>query len=499
MNIRASGILLHITSLPSPYGIGDLGPSAHRFVELLKDLNQTYWQILPLSPTSTFIGNSPYSSYSAYAGNPLLISPDFLARQGLISKKDLENHPPFSESKVLFDQVAAYKESLLKLAFDAAADSLPENPDYLRFCREQAYWLDDFALFITLKDRFGGAGWASWPRQYARRDPDALAQWQLEAAQGIAYAKFIQYVFFSQWGELKAFANANGVKIIGDMPIYVTCDSAEVWGHPRFFKLDEALEPIGVAGVPPDYFSKTGQRWGNPVYDWEALEADGFQWWINRMGHNLHLYDSVRLDHFRGFAAFWEVPAEEETAVNGTWVEASGQALFSAMLRRFGSLPVIAEDLGLITADVHELKQHFGFPGMAVLQFGFGYDLPNSPHIVHNVDKNCAIYTGTHDNNTVNGWFFNDAGDQDRERFLRYAGTPGDTDRVHEKCVRLAMMSVADTAIFPIQDVLGLGMEARMNVPAEPDGNWSWRIAPGQLEYEPLAYLKMLTQLYGRA
>ncbi len=499
MNIRASGMLLHITSLPSPYGIGDLGPFAYRFAGLLKELHQTYWQILPLSPTSTFIGNSPYSSYSAYAGNPLLISPDLLARSGLLSKEAIENPPVFSETRVLFDQVSAYKEGLLRQAYDTVKDKLLTDGEFVRFCKEQACWLDDFALFVTLKQRFGGAGWASWPEQYARRDPEALEQWQREAAQEIRYAKFIQYVFFRQWGALKAHANAAGVKFIGDMPIYVTYDSAEVWAYPQFFKLDAAYDPICVAGVPPDYFSKTGQRWGNPVYDWEAMRRDGFGWWIKRMRHNLQLYDAVRLDHFRGFAAYWEVPAEEETAINGTWVDAPGQELFSTLLRHFGSLPVIAEDLGLITADVHELKQNFGFPGMAVLQFGFGWDLPHSPHIVHNVEKCCAIYTGTHDNNTFNGWFFHDASDEDRQRFLRYAGTPEDAERVHEKCVRLAMMSVADTAIVPIQDVLGLGLEGRMNVPAEPDGNWSWRLAPGQLEYEPMAYLKALTQLYGRA
>ncbi len=498
MNIRASGMLLHITSLPGPYGIGDLGPAAVSFVELLKNLNQTYWQILPLSPTSTFIGNSPYSSYSAYAGNPLLISPDLLAREGLLSREALEGHPDFSESRVQFDQVTAFKDALLQQAFAVARDELYANAHYVRFCRENAAWLDDFALFVTLKQHFGGAGWSSWPEQYARRDPQALRKWQSEAAQEIAYVKFVQHQFFKQWGELKAFANGAGVKFIGDMPIYVTYDSAEVWAYPQFFRLDKEFQPISVAGVPPDYFSKTGQRWGNPVYDWEALRQDGFDWWVDRMRHNLQLYDAVRLDHFRGFSAFWDVPAEEETAINGTWVDAPGEELFTAMLRRFGSLPVIAEDLGLITADVHELKQKFGFPGMAVLQFGFGWDLPNSPHIVHNVDKACAIYSGTHDNNTVNGWFFNDASDEDRERFLRYVGTPGDDDRVHEKCIRLAMMSVADTAIFPVQDVLGLGLEGRMNVPAEPDGNWSWRLAPDQMAYEPMAYIKTLTRLYGR-
>lgn len=498
MKIRASGVLLHLVSLPSDFGIGDLGPWAYRFADFLAELKQAYWQILPLGPTSPAIGNSPYSSFSAYAGNPILISPEGLVEMGLLSQRDLNGLGSVDPRRVAYEAVSLHKENLLRLIFGRVADLLEAEREFTIFCEEERFWLDDYALFMALKNHFNGAIWSSWPEEFRDRNPDALSIWREANARHVRFEKFCQYLFFKQWRALKKYCGKRMVNLVGDAPIYVTYDSADVWANHRIFKLDKDKQPTVVAGVPPDYFSRTGQLWGNPVYDWDALREENFGWWIRRIEHNLRLFDYIRLDHFRGFAAYWAVPAEEKTAVNGEWVDVPGEELFSAMCRRLPSLPIIAEDLGYITADVHALKRRFGFPGMRILQFAFGVDLPTSPHVPHMHEENCVVYTGTHDNNTVNGWFYLEADAETRRRFLTYAGSDGDEREAHLKCLRLAMGSVANTVITPMQDLLGFGPDGRMNTPSVAKGNWEWRLLREEMDTRRFASFAAMTRFYGR-
>jgi 4-alpha-glucanotransferase len=475
-----------------------MGPGAYQFVDFLASCKQALWQILPLNPTDPIYGNSPYNSLSAFACNPLLISPELLVQDDLLLKSDLESAPSFPQSKVDYRAVHHYKEALLDHAYERFKRKSP-HPEYEKFCAEQSAWLDHFVLFMALKLRFSGKVWSDWPPGLRDRQPESLQAGQREASARIGREKFVQYVFFRQWSSLKNYCHGRGVQIIGDIPIYVDYDSADVWVYPELFKLDDHKKPYVIAGVPPDYFSRTGQRWGNPIYRWDILKEKGYSWWTQRIAHNLTLFDFVRIDHFRGLVAYWEIPATEETAVIGKWVEAPASDFFHHLLQKFPALPVIAEDLGTITPDVREIMEHFHLPGMKVLLFAFGPDLPTNPYIPHNFSKNCVAYTGTHDNNPVKGWFQTEASPDEQKRLFQYLGGEVPLDDLPQELIRLVMMSVANTVIFPMQDVLGLGAEARMNHPSIREGNWEWRLSPELLTARVTERLREMTEIYGRS
>ncbi len=502
---RSSGILLHPTSLPGPFGIGDLGGEARRFVDFLASSGQSLWQILPLGPP--VIGGSPYLSASGFAGNPLLVCPATLVEDGLLEERDLQGTPRSSIDRVDFRAVIDYKRALLSKAFERfkrSSDSRARS-EFDGFCRRAASWLDDYALFRALHDAGGGVAWNDWEPEVARREPGALRAAQVSLRHEVEANRFFQFLFFKQWFALRAYCRERGVKVIGDMPIFVAYDSADVWTHRDLFKLDESGRPAVVAGVPPDLYSKTGQLWGNPLYDWDAIRASGYRWWIERMRHTLDLVDIVRIDHFRGFSACWEVPSEDQTAERGRWVEVPGRELFSTLARALHALPVIAEDLGTITPEVESLRDELGFPGMRVLQFAFGGDR-HDPHLPHNYVRRCVVYTGTHDNDTVVGWFRGRAGegttrsvehvDRERREALEYLNSDG--SQIYWDFIRAALASVADVAIVPLQDVLGLDGRARMNLPASPEGNWGWRFEAGALTSAHAARLRRMTEIYGR-
>jgi 4-alpha-glucanotransferase len=503
---RSSGILLHPTSLPGRFGIGDLGGEAYKFVDFLVASGQSLWQVMPLGPTG--YGDSPYSSFSAFAGNTNLISPERLVDDGLLSKSDLASFPALSEDRVQYGEVIKRKGALLEKAYENFKRSTNNNhrEQFNGFLHYAESWLDDYALFSALKDSRAGAAWNTWEPKFARRNQKALREASERLNDRIDAHKFFQYLFFKQWLELKLYSKEQGIKIIGDMPIFVAHNSADVWASPDLFKLKEDGSPEVVAGVPPDHFSKTGQLWGNPLYDWDRMRARKFEWWIERMRSALRLVDIVRIDHFRGFAACWEVPAEDETAENGKWVDVPGRDLFAALKKRLGEMPVIAEDLGTITPDVHALRDDLGFPGMRVLQFAFGGD-PRDTHLPHNYVHNTVVYTGTHDNDTVVGWFDTEAGEgstqnaeqieRERELCLKYLNTDG--EQINWDFIRAAFASVAEIAIIQLQDLLGLGSSARMNIPASEEGNWGWRFKPGALTDDLSVRLKDMTRLYGRA
>lgn len=495
---RSSGVLLHVTSLPSRFHIGDLGPEARRFADFLAKSGQQWWQILPLNPTSPAHGNSPYSSCSAYAGNTLLISPEEMLYAGLLEDQDLDCLPSIPMGRVNYEQADTLRASLLLKAF-ARLESRPEfRESFLGFCARQAHWLHDYALFMALKHAFQGRPWHQWPEQLRRRDPQSLAEYSVTLRSEMDLIQFGQFVFFTQWEALRGYCRDLGIGLIGDIPIYVNEDSADVWAHPRVFKLDKDLRPSMLAGVPPDYFSATGQLWGNPVYDWEQLRADSFTWWLNRIRHNTGMFDLVRLDHFRGFVGCWEVPAGETTAVNGSWVDVPARDFLRAVADNHAPLPLIAEDLGTITDDVRSVMREFGLPGMKILLFAFGPDLPTNPYIPHNHEHRCVVYTGTHDNNTVRGWFEQEADPKTRSRLAAYLGGECTADNIASSMVRLTMQSVADLAIFPLQDLLGLDADARMNIPGKANGHWTWRVEPGTLTASLAENLLTLTSLYGR-
>ena len=495
---RGSGILCHLTSLPSRFGIGDMGPWAYRFADFLAETKQRYWQCLPLNPTDLEYFNSPYHSNSAFACNPLLLSPESLFQHGFLGQQNPEPLPQLNETLVDYPSVVLFKNGLFEKAY-RQFKKYPRPDDFTLFREEQNWWLDDFALFMALKSHYGGKPWSSWPQELRDRDRQALQSAKAELQEEHEKQEFLQYLFFKQWFALKAYCNQRGIQIIGDMPIYVVHDSAEVWVHPKLFHLDHEKMPSVVAGVPPDYFSETGQLWGNPVYRWDALMQTGYDWWIRRVGHNLSLFDLVRVDHFRGFVAFWEIPAREKTAIHGRWVTAPGRDFFQFLSKEFPRLPIIAEDLGIITQDVWEVMNHFDFPGMKVLLFAFGEGLPTNPYAPHNHVKNCVVYSGTHDNNTVRGWFENEASREDKRRLSQYLGREVPAANVHLEVIRLAMMSVANTAIIPMQDILGLGGEARMNKPARKPGNWRWRLKQDQLTDSIKMQIREMTEIYGRA
>ncbi len=494
---RSSGILVHPTSFPSRFGIGDLGSQAYQFIDFLAGSDQQFWQILPLGPTG--YGNSPYASYSALAGNPLLISPEQLHKKGLLTDEDLGNLPEFPVDSVDFEQVVQIKRRLLRQACDRfktqASSELQEQ--FIRFCEAKASWLDDFALFMALHRTFDNASWHTWEADIAKAQPEAVQKWREKLGDEIYYRKFLQFEFCHQWTTLKHYANERGIKIIGDIPIYVAHNSADVWAHREIFALDEETgEAALMAGVPPDYFSATGQLWGNPIYNWERLKDDGFQWWVERFQATLEYVDIVRIDHFRGFEAYWEVPQGETTAINGRWVKGPGEEFFEVLKEKLGTLPIIAEDLGLITPEVLELRDRFEFPGMKVLHFAFDGN-PDNFYLPFNIEHNCVIYTGTHDNNTTLGWF-KQLPDYQRENLLRYLGCFS-PEGINWDLIRLAFSSIGNLAILPIQDLLGLGEEAQMNCPGVAEGNWGWRYRPDVLTDQLRDRLKTLTCTYGRA
>jgi len=489
--LRRAGLLLHPASLPGRFGLGDIGSEADRFLAWMREAGLSLWQVLPLGPCG--YGDSPYGSASAFAGNRYLVSPDRLAEEEWLDAAELDAAEGFVAAPP-----AALRDRLLDAAWERFRDRAPagRRADFEAFRRDpaQAGWLEDWALFTALKAEHGGRPWTAWPAPLARRDAGALAEARSRLADPSAKEEFVQFLFFRQWDALRRRASALGISIFGDMPIYVAHDSADVWAHPGLFDLDEAGEPVSVSGVPPDYFSATGQRWGSPLYRWDRCREEGWSWWIERFRANLRLADLVRIDHFRGFAGFWAIPASEPTAIAGTWRPGPGRELFEAAQAAIGGLPFVAEDLGVITADVVALRDGLGFPGMRVLQFGF--DADDSPHLPHRHVRNSVVYTGTHDNDTAAGWFEN-ASEEERRRALDYTGSDGRD--FAWSLLRTALASVAETAIAPLQDVLGLGSEARLNTPGEASGNWRWQAPPGAFSLELAGRLRRLCALTGRA
>jgi 4-alpha-glucanotransferase len=512
MNLpRSSGVLLHPTSLPGRFGIGDLGQAAYDFVDFLAATHQSLWQVLPLGPTG--YGDSPYQCFSAFAGNPLLVSLDALVADSLLSQDDLpkdsEDAPTFPDDRVAYGPVIEFKHAMLQRAYENfKADGSEElQTEFENFCLHQSAWLHDYAVFRSCKDAHGGQEWTKWDEHLRDREDNALHFWNENHSDAINAHKFYQYLFFRQWVALAHYANSKDIKIIGDVPIFVAHDSADVWANPQLFDLNADGTPRRVAGVPPDYFSETGQLWGNPLYRWDVIASTGYQWWIDRVRATLAQVDILRLDHFRGFEKYWAVPAAEKTAINGQWEDGPGAALFTALQKALGKeLPIIAEDLGLITKAVHALRDQFGFPGMRILQFAFGTDDQADDFKPFNFPQNCVVYTGTHDNDTTIGWFTStDEGDstrsmdevnKERAYVLKYLGTNG--TEIHWDMIRLALSSVARIAIVPMQDLLGIGAEGRMNVPARESGNWGWRYRAEALTETIGERLAELTQVYGR-
>jgi 4-alpha-glucanotransferase len=490
---RSSGIILHPTSLPGRFGIGSLGAEAYEFVDFLADAEQSVWQILPLGPTG--YGDSPYSAFSAFAGNPLLICLERLVETGELNPEDIEGIS-LPEGKANYGFIHGFKERLLhQAAHRFRTDGSPERrAAFEEFCAYQGYWVNDYALFRVLRSHFDETSWNRWPKDIRRREEQALRKWREKLADAIYFHQYAQFTFFEQWFALKEYANSRGIRILGDIPIFVAFDSADVWANPHQFHLDEEGTPTEVAGVPPDYFSATGQRWGNPLYRWERMAENGFSWWLARFRWNLTQTDLVRIDHFRGFEACWSIPASEETAINGRWTPVPGNDLFRTLVDHMGEIPVIAEDLGMITPEVEELRDRFGFPGMKVLQFAFGSG-PDNPYLPHNLRRRSVIYTGTHDNTTTLGWW-RELGDEEKKAVRSYLGTNGRD--VHWDLVRLAMTSVAALSIFPLQDILGLDGRARMNAPGSSEGNWSWRYLPNSLTDELRQRLAAMCRTYGR-
>ena len=473
---RLAGILLHPTSLPSLGGIGDLGPEAYAFADFLESSGMGLWQVLPLSPPG--MGNSPYSAISAFAGNPLLISLERLVERGWLAKDELKN-PPAVQTPIHFEEVKAYKLPLLRRAAQNFLDRGNGDLDrFTAFKHDHAWWLEDFVLFDVMRHVYAGATWSSWPKELARREAEGLHKFGLNYQRELEVGRAIQFAFFEQWRSLRQYCSQRDIRIMGDVAIFVNYDSADVWRNPNLFMLDENLQPSVVAGVPPDAFSITGQRWGNPLYRWDACKAQGYDWWIQRMKGTLEMCDVVRLDHFRGFESYWEIPASEPTAVNGKWVPGPRDDLFRALRANLGDLPFVAEDLGLITEEVNALRERLAMPGMKVLQFGFG-DPGAHIYLPQNFEPNCVVYTGTHDNDTTRGWWETSAGNEEKRHAAHYFGNA--SDGIHWAFIRAAFSSVARLAIVPLQDVLGLGSEARMNRPSLSDGNWGWQFTANSL------------------
>lgn len=492
--LRSAGVLLHPTSLPGRYGIGDLGQAAYQWLDALVRAKQTWWQILPLGPTG--FGDSPYQSFSAFAGNPYLVSPDLLVQDGLIGAADLAAFD-FSPGPIDYGPVIEFKTRVLRRAWEnyQSGSGTGLRAPFEEFCARDATWLDDFALFMALKDVHGGMDWLQWPKPLRLRQPTALAEARRELSSAIGEHRFRQFQFFRQWEAVKRHANERGIKLIGDIPIFVSGDSADVWANPHLFQLDAERRPHVVAGVPPDYFSATGQLWGNPLYDWKALKQTDYAWCVARVRATLRQVDLIRLDHFRGFEAYWEVPAGRTTAEVGRWVKGPSADLFDALRAALGQLPLVAEDLGLITPDVEALREQLHLPGMRILQFAFDGSADNR-YLPHNFERQTLVYTGTHDNDTTRGWFTK-LKDEERQSVLRYLGRDGSD--IAWDMIRLASSSVADYALAPLQDILDLGSSARMNLPGRAAGNWAWRFEDHQLTQPILDRLAEVTSVFGRS
>jgi 4-alpha-glucanotransferase len=504
---RCSGILLHLTSLPSKFGIGDLGPCAYEFADFLSAAGQKLWQVLPLNPTG--YGDSPYQCFSAFAGNPMLLSLERLYDQGLLRDSELAQASSFPENFVDYGPVIEFKMTALRQAARAflADGSRADRAAYENFCESASSWLDDYALFMACKDAHHGVTWTSWHQGIRQRDAQAVTEWSRKLAPEIQAYKYWQFEFFQQWEHLKTYCRQRNIRFMGDIPIYVAHDSADVWAHPDLFFLDDQGHPTVVSGVPPDYFSTTGQLWGNPIYRWNLFAATGYKWWIERFRSSLALFDAVRLDHFRGFESYWAVPASETTAINGHWVKGPGEELFSALQNALGELPIVAENLGVITPPVENLRRKFNLPGMSLLQFAFGNDPQGPSFRPHNYTHDLVAYTGGHDNDTTVGWWSSSGAndstrspeDVKKEReFARSYLNLHDDSEIHWVMIRTVLASVADVAIVPLQDVLGLGSQARMNLPGKISGNWKWRYSPAALNDNLSARLRTLVTLYDR-
>jgi 4-alpha-glucanotransferase len=503
---RAAGVLCHVTCLPGRYGIGDLGQAAHQFVDWLASAGQGVWQMLPLGPPG--YGESPYQSFSAFAGNPLLVGLDKLAEEGWLSKSELDDAPQFEDAAVDFEKVRPFRRQCLARAHQAFLGQATnaQKIAFEEFCGEQGWWLDDYVKFAALKEAHQDRPWTNWTHDASSRTRSTSENDASELTAAEEFERFVQFQFHSQWRDLQAHARTRGIRLMGDVPIFVAHDSADVWAHQDLFYLDELGQPTVVAGVPPDYFSETGQLWGNPLYRWDRMERDGYSWWRQRLGFALRQFDLVRLDHFRGFESYWEIPAGAPTAAHGRWVPGPGAKFFRQLAAELGELPIVAEDLGVITAAVDALRDGLGLPGMRILQFAFGEDAKGPEYRPHNYPRHCVVYTGTHDNDTTVGWFESGAGAgttrtarqvaEERRFALAYIGTDG--RQIHWDMIRLALGSVADTAIVPLQDVLGLGTGARMNLPGTARGNWRWRFTEEMLPPEATSRLAEMTAIYDR-
>ncbi len=499
---RSSGVLLHPTSLPGSYGIGELGVQAHAFIDWLAEAGQRYWQVMPLGPTG--YGDSPYQAFSAFAGNPYLVSLDDLRAEGLLQDSDFEVTPDFSPDRVDFGLQYIWRNQMLDRAFAHAEAGLesgahPLHTEFETFCKEEAAWLVDYALYTAIKVTQGGLPWNAWPEPLRSRDPKAMEQARQTLARELMRVSFQQFLFFRQWKAVRAYAHSKGISVIGDIPIFVAMDSSDAWAHPELFQFDPAGQPLAVAGVPPDYFSETGQLWGNPLYRWDVMEQDGFAWWIERFRGSLKLFDVIRIDHFRGFAAYWEVPYPAETAVHGRWVEAPGHALFQAITRALPDINIIAEDLGVVTPDVEALRDDFHLPGMAVLQFAFGGgDFSVNAFLPDNLRENQVVYTGTHDNDTTRGWWAH-AEESERHAYRVYTSSDPSEENFAWALTEMAFHSRAKLSVVPLQDLLNLPSEDRMNLPGTTGPqNWTWRFRSGMPTPELAARLRALTGQTGR-
>lgn len=492
--MRASGVLLPISSLPSEYGIGTFSKEAYRFVEKLEEAGQSYWQILPLGPTG--YGDSPYQSFSTFAGNPYYIDLEALMGEGLLTKEELDACDfGDNEHYVNYEKIYFARFDVLRKAYERS--NIRENQDFVAFKEKNAFWLDDYALYMAVKNKFEGKAWTEWDMDIRMREPKAMKAYKAELEDEITFYEFQQYIFAKQWKTLKNYANEKGIKIIGDIPIYVAFDGADSWSNPKLFQFDENCQPIAVAGCPPDAFSATGQLWGNPLYDWEYHKRTGYKWWVQRVQYCFELYDVVRIDHFRGFDEYYSIPFGEETAVNGKWMPGPGYDLFKKLNTKLGDMDIIAEDLGFLTDTVLELLEQCGYPGMKILQFAFD-SREDSDYLPHNYPKNCIVYTGTHDNDTLCGWY-NTIPEADKNFAAEYMNNAGaKAEDIHWDFIRLGMASVADTCIIPLQDYLGLGSEARINTPSTLGSNWQWRMGKDDFTSEIAQRMKYLTKLYAR-
>ncbi|MNK87831.1 4-alpha-glucanotransferase [compost metagenome] len=498
---RSAGVLMHISSLPSSFGIGDLGPSAYKFVDFLYASRQSYWQILPLNPVKKENGYSPYSSSSAMAGNTMLISPEVLFEDGLLSKSDLDAFLLPATPQVDFEKTAEMKQHVLGKAYQRfkSIGNKKLVASYHSFCKAEERWLTDFSIYTHLKQFYKNSEWFNWPEKFKSKNKKAITEYEKNHLVEIEEIKWNQFIFYRQWYKLKAYANNKGIRLIGDLPFYLDYDAVEVWAEPQNFLLDKNGNRTVVAAVPPDYFNEKGQLWGMPIYNWERMEQEGFKWWKNRLKKSRKIYDLVRLDHFRAFASYWQVAADLDDAVNGTWKPGAGAQFFKSMKRKFGELPFIAEDLGEITEDVVHLRKQFGLRGMKVIQFAFGEDLAVSPHIPHNFESvNFIVYTGTHDNNTTLGWFKNETDEALRKRLSNYVGTSVNETNINMVMIRLCYSSIAEIAIIPMQDIMQLDDAAKMNMPGKASGNWAWRVDEGFITEKMINWLKSETELYRR-